>query len=60
MFEVISGTYEDFRGVSEPSCKYVEGFDTFEEALAAYDSQSNRVWAALYMGERLVMGFSPL
>lgn len=60
MFEVISGTYEEFQGEQEVSVKYIEEFTTFEEAFAAFESQKSRTWSALYMEDKLVTGFNPL
>lgn len=60
VYEVISGSYDEFEGVNEPNCKYVEEFETYAEALEAYKAQSTQVWSAMYKGEMLIKGYSPL
>lgn len=59
MYEVLSGTYDEFNGKLEVSVKYAAEFADFPSALEAYDSQGTRAWAALYMGDRVILGSSP-
>lgn len=59
MFEVMSGTFDDFQGESVPNLKYNDTFGSFEDAFKAYQDQSSRVWSCLYIGDQLITGCDP-
>lgn len=53
-FHVSAGRFEQWDGIWERNCKFADSFNTFDEALEAYDQCSSYPWREIKYKDRII------
>jgi hypothetical protein len=53
-FHVSAGRFEMWDGLWERNCKFADSFNTFDEALEAYDKCSSYPWREMKYKDRII------